>query len=115
VIPLQAIVKRGIPVGVLALVLALAGAAWAGAASAGETYKLQVDGLSCPFCAYGIEKKLGSLDGVQGVDVDLASGAVRVTMQAHATLDEATATRAVKEAGFTLKHFERAKAAPRGE
>ena len=34
------------------------------AASAGSaTYSLEVDGLACPFCAYGIEKKLSAIDG----------------------------------------------------
>lgn len=102
--------KRWILVGVLAWVLA-----WAGTASAGKTYKLQVDGLSCPFCAYGIEKKLGSLDGVQGVSVDLASGTAVVRMQEHASLDESTTTRAVKKAGFTLEHFEQVQDASGGK
>ena len=28
-------------------------------------YQLHVDGLACPFCAYGLEKKLGAVPGVQ--------------------------------------------------
>ena len=35
---------------------------------------LQVNGMSCPFCAFGIEKKLRSVDGVQEVDVLLDEG-----------------------------------------
>ena len=41
----------------MALVWTAAGA-WAAVAS----YRLQVDGLACPFCAYGIEKKLTALE-----------------------------------------------------
>ncbi|MFK5998543.1 MAG: heavy-metal-associated domain-containing protein [Rhodobacterales bacterium] len=78
------------------------------AAFAGQTYSLQVDGLACPFCAYGIEKQLTSVDYVQDVVVDLNAGAVRVTMQDGSNLDEATAKQAVKDAGFTLKGFKRA-------
>ncbi|MGN2393298.1 heavy-metal-associated domain-containing protein, partial [Pelomicrobium sp. G1] len=40
------------------------------ALAAGPSYWLQVDGLACPFCAYGIEKKLRALDGVDKVKVD---------------------------------------------
>lgn len=69
-------------------------------------YKVQVDGLACPFCAYGIEKKLGAVTGVQKIDVDIASGTVNVTMAEDATLDEATAKKAVKEAGFSMRSFE---------
>jgi mercuric ion binding protein len=74
-------------------------------AYAGQTYRLLVDGLACPFCAYGIEKQLLSVDGVQNVVVDLNAGAVQVTMQDGSILNEATAKQAVKDAGFTLKGF----------
>lgn len=74
-------------------------------AFAGQTYSLQVDGLACPFCAYGIEKQLLSVDGVQDVVVDLNAGSVQVTMQDGSTLNQATAKQAVKDAGFTLKGF----------
>lgn len=69
-------------------------------------YKLRVDGLSCPFCAYGIEKKLGKVKGVQRVDVDIASGSVTVTMADGMTLNEPDAQQAVKEAGFKLRSLE---------
>ncbi len=86
----------------LVLVLLMSAGAWA----APKTYKLSVDGLACPFCAYGIEKKLNATTGVQGVGVDIASGTVSVTMAEGASLDEATARQAVKDAGFTLRGFE---------
>lgn len=78
----------------------------ANAFAAQQAYKLRVDGLACPFCAYGIEKKLNAIKGVQGVGVDIASGTVNVTMAEGASLDEATAKQAVKDAGFTLRGFE---------
>lgn len=77
----------------------------AGATAAETAYRLHVAGLSCPFCAYGLEKRLGKLDGVRGIEIDLADGAVRVTMAEGTTLDEATARQAVKKAGFTLDDF----------
>ncbi len=85
---------------ILALMLFTATAAHAG------IYKLYVDGLACPFCAYGVEKKVGGLDGVEKVDIDIDEGLVAVTLADGATLDEAAASRAVDEAGFTLRKFE---------
>ena len=85
--------KRWTLMSVVALALVSAGSAFAG-----EAYSLRVDGLSCPFCAYGIEKKLNSLDGVEAVNVELKDGAVLVTMRDGASLDEATARQAVKDA-----------------
>ena len=51
-------------VGLLAAMV-LAVFLWAGAAFAdGVVYRLRVDGLTCPFCAYGIVKTLSAIDGV---------------------------------------------------
>lgn len=76
------------------------------------TYQLRVDGLSCPFCAYGIEKKLGALEGVQGVETNIKDGIVIVTMKDGVTIDEASAKKAVKEAGFSLRKLEQIQSAP---
>ena len=37
-------------------------------------YKLQVDGLACPFCAYGVEKKLNAVNGVKASRSILKAG-----------------------------------------
>ncbi|WP_220459573.1 heavy-metal-associated domain-containing protein [Rugamonas fusca] len=78
------------------------------AAIAGQTaaYRLRVDGLSCPFCAYGIEKKLGHLKGVRRVEVDIVSGSVAVTMAEGVTLNEADVRQAVLDAGFKLRSLD---------
>lgn len=78
------------------------------AASASEeqpVYTLQAYGLACPFCAYGIEKQLSRIEGVESVSTDIKSGTVTITMQAGAALEEATAKRAVDKAGFTMRDF----------
>lgn len=85
-----------------------------GALAGPATYQLHVDGLACPFCAYGIEKKLGALDGVEGLETNIKDGTVIVTMKDGVALDEAAAKRAVKEAGFSLRRFEALQAAPAG-
>jgi mercuric ion binding protein len=70
-------------------------------------YELRVDGLACPFCAYGIEKQLARIAGVVRIEVDIASGAVTVRLDQGAALDEAAARDAVERAGFSLRAFER--------
>ena len=96
----------------ISLVLALFASS---AFSAQLAYKVKVDGLSCPFCAYGLEKKLGAVTGVQKIDVDIASGTVNVMMAEGATLEEAIAKKAVKEAGFSMRSFEQAQSAPQSQ
>jgi len=70
-------------------------------------YRVGVDGLACPFCSYGIERRIKALGGVQKVESDIKAGAVTVTMKEGETLTEEQAREAVKEAGFTLRAFEK--------
>ena len=76
--------------------------------AADNHYVLGVDGLACPFCAFGIEKRLNKIDGVTDIEVDLADSVVRVTLQEDKTLTEEQARQAVKEAGFTLRSYSEA-------
>lgn len=71
------------------------------------TYELTVDGLACPFCAYGVEKALTRVQGVASVKIDINAGTVTVTMLDDATLSEAKAKQIVRDAGFTLAEFKR--------
>lgn len=77
----------------------------ANALASGKQYLLGVDGLACPFCAYGIEKRLSKIDGVTEVQVDVGESEVRVTLQDAKLLTEAQARQAVDEAGFTLRSY----------
>ncbi len=65
-------------------------------------YALQVDGLACPFCAYGVEKKLSSIDGVGEINVDIKKGQVIVNMSDGSILSESLAREQVEKAGITL-------------
>lgn len=89
---------------ILMPVLALAAAA-APALAAGPRYEVQVKGLACPFCAYGVEKRLKQIDGVSGIETHIKDGAVIVTMEEGATLDKTRVRKAIRAAGFTLGGF----------
>ncbi len=78
--------------------------AWSAAAlAAGTQYQMQVDGLACPFCAYGIEKKLSTIKGVNDIKVDIAKGQVIVTMENSVPLPESLVREQIRKAGFTLR------------
>ena len=70
------------------------------------TYKIQVDGMACPYCAYGLEKSLTKISGIEGIQTDIDTGIVTITMAAEATLHRLAATQAVEDAGFTLNDFQ---------
>lgn len=64
---------------------------------------LTVAGLACPFCAYGLEKKLEGIEGVKSIEILLEEGIATVIFEASHIYPHDALKRAVKEAGFTLE------------
>jgi copper chaperone len=69
----------------------------------GTQYQMRVDGLACPYCAYGIEKNLKKIDGVNKIDVDLNNGLVTVNVAEGVTLTDTQMTKLFTDAGFTFR------------
>lgn len=69
----------------------------------GTQYQMRVDGLACPYCAYGIEKNLKKIDGVNKIDVDLNNGLVTVNVAVGVTLTDVQMTKLFTDAGFTFR------------
>jgi mercuric ion binding protein len=63
--------------------------------------KIRVDGLSCPFCAYGLEKKLNELDGVDSIFIDFEEGLVVMQVTDLQKISEEEIITKIEEAGFT--------------
>lgn len=59
-----------------------------------------VSGMTCGHCVASVTEEVGAVDGVTGVDVDLASG--RVTVTSSRPLPVAEVQAAVDEAGYQL-------------
>ncbi len=83
-----------------------------------KSLTLKVDGLACPFCAYGMEKKLKKVEGVEKLEIDLDGGTVTLKMKARVRLTAASegkekapaglvaqVQKAVTEGGFTLREL----------
>ncbi|MCH7723455.1 MAG: heavy-metal-associated domain-containing protein [Bacteroidetes bacterium] len=70
-----------------------------------DEVKVRVDGLSCPFCAYGLEKKLNDLDGVESINIDLEEGLVTMQVIDGEKISEEDIKTKIKEAGFTPKEI----------
>ena len=71
--------------------------------AAGTQYIIRVDGLACPYCAYGIEKKLKKIHGVEDIDVDLDKGLVTVNVREGVELAEQQMVQLFKDTGFTYR------------
>lgn len=62
---------------------------------------IKINGMFCPFCTFGIEKRLKSLPEVAKVRTDLAAGEAIATLKPGAQFLQQRFARAVKKAGFT--------------
>ena len=87
-----------------AIAVTLLSVIWSAATfAAGIEYRIRVDGLACPYCAYGIEKKLKAIEGVGKIDVDLDAGLVVVEVDEGVELTEPQMKTLFKDAGFTYR------------
>ncbi len=66
-------------IGLLLLALTQAAAAQAPQELGMLEVTVQVDGLSCPFCAYGLEKKLRKVENVARIEIRVNEGRAVVT------------------------------------
>ena len=66
-----------------------------------EVLEIDVAGMTCAFCAYGVEKNLGKLPGVEKAQVSLESKKARIVMKPGETLDETVIREIIRDAGFT--------------
>jgi len=82
--------------------LALFGATAQTAVAETSVYSIRVDGLACPYCAYGIEKKLNEIKGVKFMDMNLDEGIVTVEA-ADVKLDDAQLKQLFEDSGFTYR------------
>ena len=64
---------------------------------------IQVVGMECEFCVRGIRDRLRRLTGVQGVQVNLKSGEVNVTVHAHNPPPTEELCEAVRGAGYQVQ------------
>ncbi|MHB1142326.1 MAG: heavy-metal-associated domain-containing protein [Sulfuricaulis sp.] len=90
---------------VLALFLVVPATLWgaeaAPKAAEQQVLEIQVKGMTCPFCAYGIEKNLSKLPGVKQAQVSLEAKKARVAMQPGQAPDEAAVRKVIVDSGFT--------------
>ena len=66
-----------------------------------EYLKLEVDGLACPFCAYGLEKKLREyIEDIEDLDINIEEGYVTFSFPKENKPSEEKLLKIVEEAGF---------------
>jgi copper chaperone CopZ len=70
-----------------------------------DSYVLQVNGLACPYCAYGLEKQFARQRGVTKTDIDIVKGVAVVHVRPGTRFTDARLKRLVYDAGFALRRI----------
>ncbi|WP_411028864.1 heavy-metal-associated domain-containing protein [Spongiimicrobium sp. 3-5] len=73
----------------------------ANAQKAMDNFLVQVDGLGCPFCAYGLEKKFKEFKGIKQVKIDIETGDFSFSYPSEKALSMEAVTKQVEKAGYT--------------
>ena len=73
----------------------------ANAQKAMDKFMVQVDGLGCPFCAYGLEKKFKEFKGIKNVKIDIETGDFSFSYPAEKALTMDAVIQQVDKAGYT--------------
>lgn len=66
-----------------------------------ESATVAVDGLACPFCAYGVEKRLKKVGGVESVRVSSRDNEATLSAKNNESIAVGEIPSAIKKAGFT--------------
>jgi len=80
-----------------------------------DNVSVHIDGLACPFCAFGIEKHLKKVDGVKKVLVNLGEGTANLTLNPGAEVTGEQIRQAVKKAGFKASEITNVEERPKKE
>ena len=73
----------------------------------GASVTLRVDGMVCPFCAYGLEKRLRQLPALDETLIQVSDGLVQIRVKEGEQLTDEAVEDAVKRAGFSLREIHR--------
>ena len=66
-----------------------------------SSLSVAVNGMACPFCAFGVEKRLKTVNGVAAVTVDMKTGTAMVTAHPDMSIRYQDVPQAVRDSGFT--------------
>ena len=65
-----------------------------------STTTISVQGMSCGHCVAAVTNEVTKIDGVTGVEVELASGSVEIS--SSDPIDLATVAAAIEQAGYEV-------------
>lgn len=66
-----------------------------------DQIEVQVDGLGCPFCAYGLEKKFKEFKGIKDVKIEMETGIFNFSYPTEKAMTLEQVENQVDKAGYT--------------
>jgi cation transport ATPase len=67
-----------------------------------DEINVKVNGLVCDFCARALEKVFGKRDDVNGINVNMNTGLVKINMKQGQTIDDTTLTKLIVDSGYNV-------------
>ena len=77
---------------------------------AGETVKINVNGMVCDFCARATEKVFGKQEAVDKIAVNLTDKLITLAMKDGQTMDDQAITKLINDSGYALVSIQREEA-----
>lgn len=73
----------------------------------GASITMKVDGMVCPFCAYGLEKRILEIEAVDAVLIRVSDGLIQIRPKENHVVGDEALRDAVDRAGFSLGEIHR--------
>lgn len=67
--------------------------------------EIGIDGLSCPFCVWGLKKQMKSIEAIEKLDISLKKSVASITLKGKSMLNVQDYKDAVKKAGFSVREI----------
>ncbi len=68
--------------------------------------KIEIKGMACPYCAYGMEKELKKVAGVDNVEIELKAGLAYISTPWEQKPTKESLERIITDSGFTVGKIE---------
>ncbi|MGB2129732.1 MAG: heavy-metal-associated domain-containing protein [Flavicella sp.] len=66
-----------------------------------DQFSVKVDGLGCPFCAYGLDKKFKDLEGIKDIEIEMETGMLQFNIPSQPVMSLQKVANQVEKAGYT--------------
>ena len=68
--------------------------------------KIEIKGMACPYCAFGMEKELKKVSGVENVEIELKEGLAYISTPINQKPSKESLEKIIVNGGFTVGEIE---------